>query len=227
MQTSEVNAAALPPAGGLRLGVLISGAGSTLANLLEQERAGRLGGARIVQVISSRSAVGGVAIARDAGLPVDIVRRREFPDVETFSAAIEARLSARACDLALLAGFLCYWRLSAAWMGRVLNIHPALLPRFGGKGMYGRHVHEAVLSAGERESGCTVHLVDNEYDHGLILAQARVPVLPEDTPDSLAARVMRAERELYPAVVRSVASLGSAWRSALSGGLKMDTGVAT
>ena len=113
--------------------------------------------------------------------------------------------------LVLMAGFMRYWRLPPRWQGRVLNIHPALLPRFGGRGMYGGHVHAAVLAAGERESGCTVHLVDLEYDHGPIVAQRRVPVLPGDTPDTLADRVQAAERELYPEVVQAVVERGLEW----------------
>jgi phosphoribosylglycinamide formyltransferase-1 len=110
-----------------------------------------------------------------------------------------------------LGGFLCFWRLPPQYEGRVLNIHPALLPRFGGKGFYGHRVHEAVLTAGAAESGCTVHLVDNQYDHGPIVAQSRVPVRPDDTPDTLAERVGLAERELYPRVIQQVADQGLEW----------------
>jgi folate-dependent phosphoribosylglycinamide formyltransferase PurN len=101
--------------------------------------------------------------------------------------------------------------LPPRYAGRVLNIHPALLPRFGGRGFWGHHVHEAVLAAGVTESGCTVHLVDTEYDHGPIVAQRRVPVLPGDTPDTLAERVGVAERELYPHVIQQVANQGLEW----------------
>jgi formyltetrahydrofolate-dependent phosphoribosylglycinamide formyltransferase len=195
----------------LRLGVLVSGAGSTLENLLQRLRDGRLRNAEIALVISSRSAVRGVEIARAAGLPLEIVRKRDHPDETEFSAAIARTLDRAAVDLAVLAGFLCFWRLPPRYAGRVLNIHPALLPRFGGKGMYGRQVHAAVLAAGVTESGCTVHLVDNEYDHGPIVAQARVPVQLADTPETLAQRVMAAERELYPRVIQQVADHGLAW----------------
>lgn len=186
-----------------RLAVLLSGGGSTLANLLQRLADGRLRGARIVQVVSSRQQVGGVDVARRAGLPVSIVRRRDHADERVFSDAITAAVEAARPDLVLLAGFLCHWRLPDRWRGRALNIHPALLPRFGGRGMYGRHVHAAVLASGEQESGCTVHWVDEEYDHGPIVAQMRVPVMPQDTPESLAERVGIAERELYPAVVQA------------------------
>jgi len=200
-----------PTTSPLRLGVLISGGGTTLENLIRRIRDGRLRGVRIALVISSRGAVRGVTIAREAGLPVEVIRRRDYADEESFSAAISAALDQVAADLVVLAGFLCHWRLPERYFGRALNIHPALLPKFGGKGMYGRHVHEAVLAAGETETGCTVHLVDDQYDHGPIIAQARVPVLPNDTPDTLAERVMAAERELYPQVIQQVADHGVQW----------------
>ncbi len=195
----------------LRLGVLVSGAGATLENLVQRIRDGRLRNAEIALVISSRSAVRGVEIAQAAGLPLEIVRKRDHPDEAAFSAAIARMLDRATVDLAVLAGFLCFWRLPPRYDGRVLNIHPALLPRFGGKGMYGRHVHAAVHAAGVTESGCTVHLVDNEYDHGPIVAQARVPVQSADTPETLAQRVMAAERELYPRVIQQIADHGLAW----------------
>ena len=195
----------------LRLGVLVSGAGATLENLVQRIRDGRLRNAEIALVISSRSAVRGVEIARAAGLPLEIVRKRDHPDEAAFSAAIARMLDRATVDLAVLAGFLCFWRLPPRYDGRVLNVHPALLPRFGGKGMYGRHVHAAVHAAGVTESGCTVHLVDNEYDHGPIVAQARVPVQSADTPETLAQRVMAAERELYPRVIQQIADHGLAW----------------
>ena len=109
-------------------------------------------------------------------------------------------------DLVIMAGFLRRWIFPAAYEGRVLNIHPALLPKYGGKGYYGHHVHEAVLKAGEKESGCTVHFADHHYDRGPILVQKRVPVLPGDTPDTLAARVFEAECEAYPEAIELVAS---------------------
>jgi phosphoribosylglycinamide formyltransferase-1 len=195
----------------LRLAVLISGAGSTLANLIERIREGGLCGAEIRLVISSRRAVRGVQIARAAELPVEIIRPIDFADEQAFSDAITAALDRAEVHLVLMAGFMRLWRLPSRYQGRVLNIHPALLPKFGGLGMHGEHVHAAVLAAGERESGCTVHLVDLEYDHGPIVAQRRVPVLPGDTVDTLAQRVQAAERELYPAVVQAVVNRGVEW----------------
>jgi len=206
------------PSRHLRLGVLISGGGTTLENLIERMDAGQLRRVEIALVISSRSAVRGVDIARVANLPLRIIRRKDHPAEAQFSEAITAALDAAGVDLVVLAGFLCFWDLPARYRGRVLNIHPALLPRFGGRGFYGRHVHEAVLAAGEAESGCTVHLVDDQYDHGPIVAQSRVAVEPGDTADTLAQRVGVAERELYPEVIQHVADHGLGWLRQFSGG---------
>ena len=197
----------------LRLGVLISGGGTTLANLIERRADGRLRNCDITLVISSRSEARGVEIARRADLPLEITRKRDFPELSEFSNAIVAALDAARVDLVAMAGFLCLWRIPRRYHGRVLNIHPALLPSFGGHGMYGHHVHQAVLAAGEAESGCSVHLADNQYDHGPIIAQTRVPVRADDTPDSLAERVGVAERELYPRVIQGVADHGLDWLS--------------
>jgi phosphoribosylglycinamide formyltransferase-1 len=195
----------------LRLGVLISGGGTTLANLIERLNDNRLRNCEIRLVISSRDDVRGVHIAREADLPLKIIRRRDFPELSAFSDTLVAALDAAGTDLVVMAGFLCLWRIPARYQNRVLNIHPALLPRFGGHGMYGHRVHEAVLAAGETESGCTVHLADNQYDHGPIIAQARVPIQADDTPNTLAARVGVAERELYPSVIQAVADHGLDW----------------
>ena len=195
----------------LRIGVLISGGGSTLANLIEHTRDQRLRFTQIAVVISSRQQVRGVKIARAAGLPLHVIRPRDYASAEAFSAAITQALDQANVDLVVMAGFLCLWMFPPEYAGRVLNIHPALLPDFGGPGMYGHHVHEAVLQAGQRESGCTVHLADHQYDQGSIVAQARVPVVETDTPDALAARVQEAERALYPQVIQAVATHGIAW----------------
>jgi folate-dependent phosphoribosylglycinamide formyltransferase PurN len=126
-------------------------------------------------------------------------------------------------DLVCLAGFLFLWRIPEPFIGRVINIHPALLPEFGGKGMYGHHVHEAVLTAGRKESGCTVHFCDNQYDHGPIILQRRVPVLPGDTPDILAARVFEQECIAYPQAVQLIAE----GRVRLEDGVVMQSGAVT
>jgi formyltetrahydrofolate-dependent phosphoribosylglycinamide formyltransferase len=195
----------------LRLGVLISGSGTTLENLTERSADGRLRNVRFELVVSSRGAVRGVEIARRAELPLAIIRKRDFADVSEFSQALTDALDAARVDLVVMAGFLCLWQFPPRYEGRVLNIHPALLPSFGGQGMYGLRVHRAVLAAGVTESGCTVHLADAQYDHGPIVAQARVPVQAGDTPESLAARVGEVERELYPRVIQGVADRGLSW----------------
>ena len=185
----------------LRLGVLISGGGRTLLNLVDRIKRGELD-AEVAVVISSLSKVKGVTRARDAGLPVVIIRKKDHPDVEEFSRLIVQALESHGVQLACQAGWMCYWRLPERWMGRVMNIHPGLLPKFGGKGYYGHHVHEAVLAAGETESGCTVHFADNEYDAGPIILQRKVPVLPDDDADTLAARVFEQECIAYPEAIR-------------------------
>lgn len=190
--------------GDFRIAVLISGSGSTLQNLIDRIADQRLPGVEIAVVVSSRPDVAGVDRARRAGLPLEFVRRADFVDVETFSSRVATVLDAHRVDLAAQAGWLCYWRLPPRWLGRVINIHPSLLPHFGGKGFYGIHVHEAVLAAGHSRSGATVHWVDNEYDHGEIIAQRECPVLPDDTPQTLAARVGDVERQLLPDVIAQI-----------------------
>jgi formyltetrahydrofolate-dependent phosphoribosylglycinamide formyltransferase len=184
----------------LRLGVMISGGGRSLANLVSLIADGALN-AEIAVVVASLSKIKGVEIATDAGLPVEIVRRRDFADLESFSRTLVGALESHDVELAVQAGWTCLWRIPDHWYGRVMNIHPALLPKYGGKGFFGHHVHEAVLAAGETESGCTVHFANNEYDAGPIILQRRVPVLPDDTPDTLAARVFEQECIAYPQAI--------------------------
>ena len=185
----------------LRLGVLISGGGRTLQNFVELIRRGELN-AEIAVVISSLPDVKGVERARAAGLPGVIVRKKEHPDEAEFSRLIAEALDRYHVDLACQAGWTCFWRIPDRWLGRVMNIHPALLPKHGGKGFYGHHVHEAVLAAGETESGCTVHFANNEYDAGPIILQRKVPVLSGDNADTLAARVFEQEILAYPEAIR-------------------------
>ena len=135
---------------------------------------------------------------RDAGLLVAILDRRDADSDEAYSKVCLGIAEAAGAEYVVLAGWLRRLVIPPFWEGRILNIHPGLLPRFGGPGMYGLHVHRAVLDAGETESGCTVHLVDNEYDHGRTLAEASVPVLPGDTAESLQRRVYEAEMDIYP-----------------------------
>ncbi len=172
-----------------RLGVLLSGTGRTLQNLLERCADGRLRAA-VAGVASDRADAFGLQRALEFGLEARQVCE---------PSAIWAWLLELDVDLVILAGYVRLLPIIPDFEGRVLNIHPALLPDFGGKGMYGERVHKAVLAAGRSESGCTVHLCNNEYDAGRILLQARVPVRADDTPAVLAARVFEAEREAYPA----------------------------
>lgn len=195
----------------LSVAVLVSGGGSTLANLIARIDDHRLRGVRIGRVISSRSNVGAVEIARNAELPTTIIRKADFPSLREFGAAIASQLDEDGVELVVMGGFLCLWDFPPRYEGRVLNIHPALLPNFGGRGMHGMRVHEAVLQSGATESGCSVHIADRQYDHGPIVARQRVAVLPDDTPETLAARVAAAERELYPRVIQEVADHGLEW----------------
>lgn len=188
----------------LRLGVLLSGSGRTLQNFIDRIADGSFP-ARIEVVVSSHPGVKGLERAEKAGLPSVVVPFRDHPDTASFSRAVTAVLDRYPIDLVAMAGFIRRWAFPPAYAGRVLNIHPALLPKYGGKGFWGHHVHEAVLAAGERESGCTVHVADHQYDRGPILHQARVPVLPGDTPDALAERVFRAECEAYPQAILAYA----------------------
>ena len=189
----------------VRLAVLLSGGGRTLQNFIDLIAKDELD-ASIEVVVSSSPKALGVERARLAGLPVEVMERRRFESVEAFSDAITAVLDRHEVQLVLLAGFLQKYLFPARYQGRVLNVHPALLPKYGGLGMYGPHVHEAVIAAGDSESGCTVHIADHEYDSGPIVLQKRVPVLRGDTPETLAERVFAAECECYPEAVRRRAS---------------------
>ena len=186
----------------LRVATVVSGRGSNLAALLHA-----LDGeapARVVLVMSNRADAGGLQIADRSGVPTHVLNDSADP-AEWCRALGAARV-----DLVVLAGYLkrVPSGVVEAYRGRMLNIHPALLPRHGGAGMYGRRVHEAVLAAGDPESGATVHLVTDEYDRGPILGQARVPVLPGDSADALARRVLEVEHRLLPAAVLAAARAG-------------------
>ncbi len=185
----------------IRLGVLISGGGRTLMNILEYIKNGKLN-AEVAVVISSRSTVSGVEKAKKAGLNVKIIRTKDYPDIDSFSKRIEEELAAANVELVLQGGWLCLWKIPQKYENKVMNIHPALLPGFGGKGMWGHHVHEAVLKAGCKVSGCTVHFCTNEYDKGPIIIQRCCPVMEEDTPDTLAESVFEQECIAYPQAIK-------------------------
>jgi formyltetrahydrofolate-dependent phosphoribosylglycinamide formyltransferase len=184
----------------VRLGVLISGGGTTLVNINKSIKEGKLN-AEIPIVISSRSTVKGVKRAKDAGLHVEVIRKKDYADIEQFSKKIEETLVEAKVDLVIQGGWLCLWEIADRYKSKVMNIHPALLPSFGGKGMWGHHVHEAVLNAGCKVSGCTVHFCNNEYDSGPIIIQRTCPVKEDDTPDTLAARVFEQECIAYPQAI--------------------------
>ena len=185
----------------LRIAVLLSGTGRSLENLQQEITAGRLH-ADIAVVVSSKPEAYGLVRAKAHGLDAVAVSRREHADLEAFNAAINAVLVPYGVDLVVLAGFLSLYQPLPALAGRVMNIHPALLPAFGGKGFYGARVHQAVLDSGVKVSGCTVHFADSQYDHGPIILQTAVPVLDDDTVPSLAARVFAAECEAYPRAIQ-------------------------
>jgi phosphoribosylglycinamide formyltransferase-1 len=185
----------------VRLAVLLSGSGTTLQNFLDRIASGQLP-ARVVVVIASRSDAGGLERARTAGIPAIAVPRKEFADVDRFNDALHAELQRHEFDLIVLAGFLSPFQLRQRYAGRVMNIHPALIPAFCGKGFYGEKVHRAVLDSGVKVTGCTIHFADDQYDHGPIILQGTVPVLDGDTPETLAARVHAVENELYPEAIR-------------------------
>ena len=184
----------------VRLGILLSGGGRTMVNILEYIKTGRLN-AEIALVISSRSTVAGVERARNAGLNLKIVRKKDCPEVDNFSNRLEEELTTAKIDLVIQAGWLCFWKIPKKYTDRVMNIHPALLPGFGGKGMFGHHVHETVLERGCKVSGCTVHFCTNEYDAGPIIVQRCCPVEEDDTADTLAVRVFEQECIAYPQAI--------------------------
>ncbi|MES1186165.1 MAG: phosphoribosylglycinamide formyltransferase [Myxococcales bacterium] len=190
----------------LRIGVLASHEGTTLQAILDACDAGEIT-ARVVTVISNNSDSGALRRARAAGAEAVHLSSKTHPEPGALDAAIIAALTTRETDVVMLAGYMKKLgpALLERYRGRILNTHPALLPKFGGHGMYGMHVHEAVLRAGETESGPSVHLVDAEYDTGRVLAQAQVPVEADDTAETLSQRVQAAERRLVVAVLGQIA----------------------
>jgi formyltetrahydrofolate-dependent phosphoribosylglycinamide formyltransferase len=185
----------------IRLAVLLSKAGTSLQNFLDRIADGRMN-AQIVAVVSNHAQAFGLERARRAKIPAFAVERQEAGSLAEFSRRIFTHCRQAQAELVCLAGFLQLIEVPDDFRGRVMNIHPALIPAFCGKGFYGHHVHEAALAAGVKLSGCTVHIADNEYDHGPIIVQRTVPVLDDDTPETLAARVFALECEAYPEAIR-------------------------
>jgi formyltetrahydrofolate-dependent phosphoribosylglycinamide formyltransferase len=185
----------------IRIAVLLSGSGTTLQNLLDRIADGRLR-ARIVRVVSSQVAALGLMRAEVAGIPTTVVERKKCASRAEFSQRIFDPCRSDGAELVCMGGFLQLVEIPPDFMGRVMNIHPSLIPAFCGKGSHGRHVHESALATGVKVSGCTVHFADNEYDHGPIILQRVVSVLDDDTPETLAARVFEQECEAYPEAIR-------------------------
>ena len=188
----------------IRLGVCVSGGGTTLQNLIDRIADGRLR-AEIVQVIASRPGIAAIGRAERAGVPVAVITRRGRT-LEGFSDSVFSTLRDRGTDLVVLGGFLSLLAIAPDYAGRVINVHPSLIPAFCGKGFHGETVHKAVLEAGVRETGCTVHFADNTYDTGPIILQRTVTVLGGDTPITLGARVFEAECDALPAAIALYAS---------------------
>ncbi|MDA7950119.1 MAG: phosphoribosylglycinamide formyltransferase [Pirellulaceae bacterium] len=181
--------------------VMISGGGTTLRNLLEVIKRGELD-LDIKLVISSRASAKGLDYAKKANIPTLIVSRRESTDTETFSGVIFDACRNVGAELVVMGGFLQHILIPSDFKNKVINIHPSLLPAFSGKGYYGLRVHQAVLDFGVKVTGCTIHFVDNEYDHGPIIAQYPVEVLKSDDVTSLAARVFEVECRAYPDILQ-------------------------
>jgi phosphoribosylglycinamide formyltransferase-1 len=190
----------------MNVALFASGRGSNVQAILDAIRNGFLP-ARACLLMSNSTDAGALSVARSHGIPTAVLMRASFPSDESYAGAMLSMLREHETTFVALAGYLK--RIPAdvvgAFKGSMFNIHPALLPAFGGKGMYGHFVHEAVIASGAKQSGATVHLVDEEYDRGPIVAQETVPVLPGDTPDSLARRVLEVEHRLYPATLKAYA----------------------
>ena len=188
-----------------RLAIFISGGGTTLQAFIDAVKSGILT-ADIVYVVSSRRDAYGLERAAKKGIETFVFKAKKYPSPEQAEEDLLARLQERKIDYIALAGYLRLLPVMVvkAYQNRIVNIHPARLPEYGGKGMYGHHVHEAVIAAGDTESGPTVHLADEIYDHGKVLEHASVPVLPDDTPETLAARVLFQEHRLYPRVLQKL-----------------------
>jgi phosphoribosylglycinamide formyltransferase-1 len=193
----------------VRIGVLVSGGGTNLQAIIDAVESGILKGrAEVAVVISNKADVFALERAKKNHIPAIFADRKQFKDGIAYCENLVEVLKKYRVDLVCLAGYLLKLEPNfvRAFHGRILNIHPALLPKFGGKGMYGHHVHEAVVAAGEQESGATVHWVDEEYDHGSTVVQGCVPVLAGDTPEILAKRVLEVEHKIYPEAILKVIS---------------------
>ncbi len=185
----------------LRVGVLLSGEGTSLENLCERVDAGEVP-ATIALVLASKPGAGGLARAERRGIPAVAVSRKQHPDVDAFNDRIHEQLEKHGVEFVACLGFLSPFQLRGRYEGRCINVHPALIPAFSGRGMYGRHVYDAVFEKGVKVTGATVHFVDEEYDHGPIILQEAVAVRDDDTRATLSERVQAVERRLVPEAIR-------------------------
>lgn len=188
---------------GLKIAVFASGKGSNFGAIQSAIENGNIPGASVVLVISNNPGAGALQIAKDHGIDARHISRAQFDTDEAFEQNLLETLERHGVNFIVLAGYMK--KVSSAvisrYRNRIVNIHPALLPDFGGKGMYGEHVHKAVIASGRKVSGATVHVVDEVYDHGAIVLQQTVPVSPDDTPESLAKKVLEVEHRLYPEAI--------------------------
>jgi phosphoribosylglycinamide formyltransferase-1 len=190
-----------PPITGppIRLAVCVSGSGTTLQNLIDAIKARRLH-AQIVQVVASRPRIGAIPRAEAAGIPLALANRKAH-SIKELSTSVFEPIRHSASDLVILGGFLSLLNIPLDYKNRVINMHPALIPAFSGEGFFGTKVHQAALDAGVKVSGCTAHFANDSYDSGPIIAQRAVPVLEDDTPELLAARIFKEECSLLPEVI--------------------------
>jgi phosphoribosylglycinamide formyltransferase-1 len=185
----------------LRIAVLLSGNGTTLQNILDRSAKGLLD-VEVVCVVASRADAFGLERARRAGVHAVAISRKDYDSTESFGQAVWSEIRRHDPGLVVLAGFMSLIPVPPDFNNRIMNVHPALIPAFCGQGMYGHHVHEAVIEYGVKLTGVTVHFVNEEYDRGPVVLQASVPVLEDDTPQTLAERVQAQERELYPKAIQ-------------------------
>ncbi len=190
----------------VRLAVFVSGGGSNLQSIIDHCASGDIPG-EVLLVVSNKKKAFGLERAEKAGIDNFVWKRKKFANGKEADEFLLAELTNRRIDIIALAGYLKMLPpiVIDKFRGKIFNIHPALLPKFGGKGMYGQRVHRAVIEAKETESGVTIHAVDEIYDHGEIIAQEKVPVFEEDTPEELASRVLKVEHTLYPRVIKELA----------------------
>ena len=189
---------------GFPIAVLISGGGTTLKNLIEWQQLGELG-VEFALVISSNANAKGLEFAREASIPCEVVSRKCFTDCDAHSEAVFSLCRKHNVKLVVMGGYLEFLKIPADFENRVTNIHPSLIPAFCGKGYYGERVHKAVIDKGTKLTGCTVHFVDNQFDHGPIIAQRACAVLDCDTPESIQRRVAELEFQLYPEAIDAIA----------------------